>query len=266
MLLAIPSFFLPRQVLFSLAKSWSHSMIWMLRVFCNIRVEYRGLDKIPKGPLLVAAKHQSAFETIALLPLFRAAAVHPQARADLDSAVRPVPAEGADDPGQSRRGRTHHVEDDVAGARAGAGRSAADHLPGRHAPAGGRGAALQVRRGADLCRLRRASACRWRSIPDCSGRAGRSCAIRERSSSSSSTLFRPACRATNFSRAPATSIETTTKRLVERRPARAGRLIGDLAPLDEPVAERLISSYARSFAAFRSVSSILLCQPGPFDR
>lgn len=71
MALAIPSFFLPRQVLFMLAKSWARSMTWMLRVFCNISVEYRGLEKISKGPLLVAAKHQSAFETIALLPLFR---------------------------------------------------------------------------------------------------------------------------------------------------------------------------------------------------
>jgi 1-acyl-sn-glycerol-3-phosphate acyltransferase len=68
---AIFSVVLPRQVLFMFAKSWSHSMIWMLRVFCNIHVEFRGSDKIPKGPLLVAAKHQSAFETIALLPLFR---------------------------------------------------------------------------------------------------------------------------------------------------------------------------------------------------
>ncbi|MDQ8730575.1 lysophospholipid acyltransferase family protein [Bradyrhizobium sp. LHD-71] len=71
MVAAIPSFFLPRQVLFSVAKSWAHSMTWMLRVFCNIRVEYRGLDKIPQGPLLVVAKHQSAWETVALLPLFR---------------------------------------------------------------------------------------------------------------------------------------------------------------------------------------------------
>lgn len=71
MALAIPSFFLPKQVLFELAKSWARSMIWMLRVFCNIKVEYRGLEKIPRGPLLVAAKHQSAWETIALLPLFR---------------------------------------------------------------------------------------------------------------------------------------------------------------------------------------------------
>jgi 1-acyl-sn-glycerol-3-phosphate acyltransferase len=43
----------------------------MLREFCNIYVELRGLERIPKGPLLVAAKHQSAWETIALLPLFR---------------------------------------------------------------------------------------------------------------------------------------------------------------------------------------------------
>jgi 1-acyl-sn-glycerol-3-phosphate acyltransferase len=71
MVAALPAFFLPRQVLFNLAKSWSHCMIWMLRVFCNIRVEFRGAHRIPKGPLLVASKHQSAFETIGLLPLFR---------------------------------------------------------------------------------------------------------------------------------------------------------------------------------------------------
>ena len=34
------------------------------------RVEVRGLEKIPKGPLLVVAKHQSAWETIALLQYF----------------------------------------------------------------------------------------------------------------------------------------------------------------------------------------------------
>jgi 1-acyl-sn-glycerol-3-phosphate acyltransferase len=71
MALAIPTFLLPRQALINLAKSWSHTMIWMLRVCCNIKVEFRGAENIPKGPLLIAAKHQSAFETIALLPLFR---------------------------------------------------------------------------------------------------------------------------------------------------------------------------------------------------
>lgn len=71
MTLAIPTLFLPKQALLELAKSWARSMNWMLRVFCNIHVEYRGLDKIPTGPLLIASKHQSAWETIALLTLFR---------------------------------------------------------------------------------------------------------------------------------------------------------------------------------------------------
>lgn len=71
MIVALPAFFLPRQVLFELAKSWARSMNWMLRVICNIRVEYRGVENIPTGPLLIAAKHQSAWETIGLLPLFR---------------------------------------------------------------------------------------------------------------------------------------------------------------------------------------------------
>lgn len=71
MIVALPSFFLPRQVLFELAKSWARSMNWMLRVICNVRVEYRGVENIPAGPLLIAAKHQSAWETVGLLPLFR---------------------------------------------------------------------------------------------------------------------------------------------------------------------------------------------------
>ena len=33
-------------------------------------VEVRGREKIPKGPIIVASKHQSAWETFALLPLF----------------------------------------------------------------------------------------------------------------------------------------------------------------------------------------------------
>ena len=71
MIVALPAFLLPRQALFELAKSWARSMNWMLRVICNIHVEYRGMENIPEGPLLIAAKHQSAWETVGLLPLFR---------------------------------------------------------------------------------------------------------------------------------------------------------------------------------------------------
>ena len=68
-LIAIPTFVLPRRALFKVANSWVHTTNWMLRAFCNIRVEYRGIDKIPSGPLLIASKHQSAWETIGILPL-----------------------------------------------------------------------------------------------------------------------------------------------------------------------------------------------------
>ena len=41
-----------------------------MRAVCGIKVEYRGLEKIPPGALLVASKHQSLWETFALLWLF----------------------------------------------------------------------------------------------------------------------------------------------------------------------------------------------------
>jgi len=44
--------------------------LWMLRVICGIYVEWRGLEKIPHGALIVGAKHQSLWETFALLILF----------------------------------------------------------------------------------------------------------------------------------------------------------------------------------------------------
>ena len=69
--IALPTFLLPRRVLFAVAKSWIASTHWMLRVFCNIGIEFRGTHHLPNGPLLIAAKHQSAWETIGFLPLLR---------------------------------------------------------------------------------------------------------------------------------------------------------------------------------------------------
>lgn len=49
-----------------LARFWANMTLWLLRVTAGTRVEFRGLENIPEGPLLVAAKHQSALETLAL--------------------------------------------------------------------------------------------------------------------------------------------------------------------------------------------------------
>jgi 1-acyl-sn-glycerol-3-phosphate acyltransferase len=69
-IIALPTFLMPRAALLTLARYWARSSIWLLRGICNIRVEYRGLEKIPEGPLIVASKHQSMWETFALLQFF----------------------------------------------------------------------------------------------------------------------------------------------------------------------------------------------------
>src|SRR3984893_17951765 len=69
-IVAIPTFVMPLSSIMSIARAWARSSIWLLRVVCNVKVEYRGIEKIPKGPLIVASKHQSMWETFALLQFF----------------------------------------------------------------------------------------------------------------------------------------------------------------------------------------------------
>ncbi|CCE11619.1 putative 1-acylglycerol-3-phosphate O-acyltransferase (plsC) [Bradyrhizobium sp. STM 3843] len=69
-LVALPTLAMPRKALMRVANWWGQTNILLMRVICNIRVEYRGVEKIPKGPLIVAAKHQSMWETISLLHFF----------------------------------------------------------------------------------------------------------------------------------------------------------------------------------------------------
>jgi 1-acyl-sn-glycerol-3-phosphate acyltransferase len=69
-IVGIPTYLMPRWAIMAIARYWARSSIWLMRVICNIRVEYRGLEKIPDGPLIVASKHQSMWETFALLQFF----------------------------------------------------------------------------------------------------------------------------------------------------------------------------------------------------
>lgn len=63
--------FISRQTLWRTGVMWwVATNSWLLRVLVGTKVEFRGLENIPPGPLLIAAKHQSAWETFALLPLF----------------------------------------------------------------------------------------------------------------------------------------------------------------------------------------------------
>jgi len=67
---ALPTFLLPYRAIIWIAKTWGRCNLVLLRLVAGIDYEIRGREKIPHGPIIVAAKHQSAWETFALLPLF----------------------------------------------------------------------------------------------------------------------------------------------------------------------------------------------------
>jgi len=43
---------------------WARGVIWLLRVIVGTRIAIRGTERIPPGAVLMAAKHQSAWDTI----------------------------------------------------------------------------------------------------------------------------------------------------------------------------------------------------------
>jgi 1-acyl-sn-glycerol-3-phosphate acyltransferase len=43
---------------------------WLLHVIVGTKMEVRGRENLPEGPVLVVAKHQSTWDTFALIPLF----------------------------------------------------------------------------------------------------------------------------------------------------------------------------------------------------
>ena len=70
LIVALPTLLMPRGVLIRLVKNWSRVNFWLLRHICNLRYEVIGAEKIGHGPLLVASKHQSLWETFALMTVF----------------------------------------------------------------------------------------------------------------------------------------------------------------------------------------------------
>jgi 1-acyl-sn-glycerol-3-phosphate acyltransferase len=53
-----------------LISGWARSMIWWLRVTCNVRHEISGMENIPDMPCIILAKHQSTWETFAFQAIF----------------------------------------------------------------------------------------------------------------------------------------------------------------------------------------------------
>ena len=61
-------FLTPRKWAVRALQVWARVSLWLLRVICGLHIEVRGLKNIPRGAVLVAGKHQSLWETFAILP------------------------------------------------------------------------------------------------------------------------------------------------------------------------------------------------------
>lgn len=70
LVVALPTFLMPFWGIVEIARLWGRINLWLLRVIAGVKIEVRGREKIPQGPLLVASKHQSAWETFTLVTLF----------------------------------------------------------------------------------------------------------------------------------------------------------------------------------------------------
>jgi 1-acyl-sn-glycerol-3-phosphate acyltransferase len=69
MMVALPTILLPYTYLHGVLRRYASSTLWFLRVVCGTEVEWRGHEKLPTGPYIVACKHQSLWETFALFML-----------------------------------------------------------------------------------------------------------------------------------------------------------------------------------------------------
>lgn len=68
--LAVPLLLMaPPSALQAVMRLWARLVIGLLRILCGVRLELRGMERIPPGAAVLAVKHQSAFDTIVWLAL-----------------------------------------------------------------------------------------------------------------------------------------------------------------------------------------------------
>jgi 1-acyl-sn-glycerol-3-phosphate acyltransferase len=65
----------PRSWAMAGLRAHARASVWLLEKIAGTRMEVRGRENLPAGPCLVVAKHQSAWDTFALIPLFRDPAI-----------------------------------------------------------------------------------------------------------------------------------------------------------------------------------------------
>ena len=220
MIVALPTLLLPRRILHVFMRSYALTSLWLLRVVCGTKVEWRGVEKMPKTRLHRRLQAPIGLGDICALRRDRRSDLYPQARIDVAAAVRLVHAERRSDPDRSLRRHGGAGAHDGARAR-------------RRSPPAARSSFFPKARGACPAPSRATSpassistarptcpACRWRSIPDCTGRGDRCCACPARLSSKSSIRSRPVSTRRRFRTGSKTRSKTRPRGL-SRKPVEA---------------------------------------------
>lgn len=68
---AFPALLLPRRALLAVTVAWANTALWLMRVVAGTSYEITGRENIPAGGIVVAAKHQSFWETFVMMTLFK---------------------------------------------------------------------------------------------------------------------------------------------------------------------------------------------------
>lgn len=70
-----PILLLPRRAVLAWARLWVTFVLWWLRVTCRLTHRVTGLQNLADGPVIMACKHQSSWETLAFTLLFPGTAI-----------------------------------------------------------------------------------------------------------------------------------------------------------------------------------------------
>ncbi len=68
--LSVLTFPLPYRWRYTFITQWSRFNLWWLGITCRLHYVVEGREHVPAGPVIVLAKHQSAFETLAFQRIF----------------------------------------------------------------------------------------------------------------------------------------------------------------------------------------------------
>jgi 1-acyl-sn-glycerol-3-phosphate acyltransferase len=69
-LITLMTFPLPALARYRVISQWSRVVSWLARVIVGIRYRVEGLENLPSEPVVILAKHQSAWETIVFQQIF----------------------------------------------------------------------------------------------------------------------------------------------------------------------------------------------------